>query len=181
MEIPGISVAIIEAGGFYEIDGGNITQIPAFVEDFTGTEPSSYQPLIDWGQATTPQQQLGGREMLYALGNCLIGGSARNYLAYQQGIKGSYQSWADNVEDQSYTFDSILPYFRKSVYFIPPDQAKHGPDSSTNYDATAFNQSGGPLQVSDVNHWEPFSTYMRPAFRNLNLSETPGLNSGSLI
>lgn len=49
------TVAIIEAGTFYEISNGNISQIPAKGSYFSGKNASDYQPQIDWGYATTPQ------------------------------------------------------------------------------------------------------------------------------
>ncbi|KAL5316151.1 hypothetical protein ACEPPN_017029 [Leptodophora sp. 'Broadleaf-Isolate-01'] len=40
------------------------------------------------------------------------------------GTIGSYQVWADMVDDQSYTFSNLLPYFKKSIIFTPPNYAK---------------------------------------------------------
>lgn len=45
-----LSVAVVEAGGFYEIDNGNLSIIPA-----QATSPRSSQPLFDWGFSTVPQ------------------------------------------------------------------------------------------------------------------------------
>ena len=53
---PSISVAVIEAGGFYEIDNGNRSVVPGYANFFTGSDPKNYQPLIDWGFTTTAQQ-----------------------------------------------------------------------------------------------------------------------------
>lgn len=52
-----MSVAVIEAGGFYELDNGNVSQIPAFyAKDFNQTDsPDTIQPLIDWAFVTEPQ------------------------------------------------------------------------------------------------------------------------------
>ena len=50
-----ITVALIEAGGFYETDNGNLTQIPADVVNWLEAEPVMRNPLIDWYQFTTPQ------------------------------------------------------------------------------------------------------------------------------
>ena len=50
-----ISVAVVEAGGFYEVDNGNLSVIPASATYFTGTSPLNTSPLIDWGFVTTPQ------------------------------------------------------------------------------------------------------------------------------
>ena len=54
-EDPSKLVAVIEAGGFYEIDNGNLSQIPADDIYFTGKDPHDVNPLIDWGFVTTPQ------------------------------------------------------------------------------------------------------------------------------
>jgi choline dehydrogenase len=98
-----ITVAVIEAGGFYELDNGNYSEIPGYASQFTGTdnlcpgilasqltspsqvgESTRKNPLIDWYQFVTPQPGLGGRAPLYASGKTLGGGSARNFLQYQR-------------------------------------------------------------------------------------------------
>ncbi|KAL9619876.1 MAG: hypothetical protein Q9160_005523 [Pyrenula sp. 1 TL-2023] len=56
-EDPSISVAVVEAGGFYELDNGNLSVVPGYASYFTGTSPSNFQPLVDWGFLTTPQAQ----------------------------------------------------------------------------------------------------------------------------
>ena len=52
---PAISVAVIEAGGFYEIDNGNRSVVPGYANYYTGSDPKNYQPLIDWGFTTVAQ------------------------------------------------------------------------------------------------------------------------------
>ena len=52
---PGISVAVIEAGGFYEIDNGNRSTVPGYANYYTGSDPTNYQPLVDWGFTTVAQ------------------------------------------------------------------------------------------------------------------------------
>lgn len=37
------------------------------------------------------------------------------------------QVWADQVGDDSYTFDNMLQYYEKSVAFTPPDTEKRFP------------------------------------------------------
>ena len=50
-----ISVAVIEAGGFYEADDGNISTTPAYDIFYSGTDPNDTNPLVDWGFVTQPQ------------------------------------------------------------------------------------------------------------------------------
>ena len=54
-EDPANSVAIVEAGSFYEITNGNLSQIPADDVSWASKSPSDVNPLIDWGFTTTPQ------------------------------------------------------------------------------------------------------------------------------
>jgi choline dehydrogenase len=48
-------VAVIEAGSFYEIGNGNLSQIPADMVWFAGKDPEDTNPLVDWSFVTTPQ------------------------------------------------------------------------------------------------------------------------------
>lgn len=41
------SVAVIEAGGFYELDNGNFSEIPAYAAQFTRECGGGYRRLID--------------------------------------------------------------------------------------------------------------------------------------
>lgn len=50
-----LSVAVIEAGGFYEIDNHNYSSVAGYESYYTGADPANTQPLIDWGFVTTPQ------------------------------------------------------------------------------------------------------------------------------
>ena len=73
----------------------------------------------------------------------------------------------------------------KSVHFTPPDQAKRSAgttaDVSVKFDPAAFSATGGPLEVSYSNYFQPFSQSIRRAFRAVGLQEIAGLNSGSLL
>lgn len=53
------TVAVIEAGSFYEISNSNLSQVPATDAFFTGKSHTDWQPLIDWGYITTPQAVFG--------------------------------------------------------------------------------------------------------------------------
>lgn len=49
------SVAVIEAGDFYEFSNGNNSQVPAYASTFTGSNPVLKNPALDWYMYTTPQ------------------------------------------------------------------------------------------------------------------------------
>jgi len=103
-------------------------------------------------------------------------------MIYQRGTKQSYKKWAEAVGDNSYTWDSFLPYFKKSVSFTPPNTVKRFANATASYDVSAFSKSnGGPLQVSYANYAQPFSTWMEPALHEAGVPPTLDFNSGSLM
>ena len=55
-----LSVAVIEAGGFYETDNSNLSVVPGYSTWYTGSDPADFQPLVDWGIATTEQPVIYG-------------------------------------------------------------------------------------------------------------------------
>ena len=52
----GHSVAVIEAGSFYEFGNSNYSQIPWLASTFTGKDISQESPQVDWGFQTVPQK-----------------------------------------------------------------------------------------------------------------------------
>lgn len=69
------SVAVIEAGGFYEQDNGNTSVVPAYCPRYGATtvESASEFPGVDWGFVTQAQEGLGGRRLHYGRGKTLGG------------------------------------------------------------------------------------------------------------
>lgn len=52
---PSITVAVIEAGDFYEFSNGNLSEIPAYATQFTGNNPTQKNAYLDWYHYTEPQ------------------------------------------------------------------------------------------------------------------------------
>jgi len=57
------------------------------------------------------------------------------------------QKWADDVGDDSYMWENILPYYQKSVNYTPPNTELRQAGAPTISDGDAFVQGGGPLHV----------------------------------
>lgn len=98
----GYSVAIVEAGLYFEIakpvlgttPGGDIIGIGSSILDSV--------PTVDWEFLTEPQTGANNREVHYARGKCLGGSSALNFMIHHRGSIGSYDMWAEEVGDDSY-------------------------------------------------------------------------------
>ncbi|CAD6442953.1 41bc22b2-53f8-4e3f-aa10-f22bb75edc66 [Sclerotinia trifoliorum] len=169
------SVAIIEAGGFYEVDAGNISTVPAYESNYLNAPPT-----VDWKIYTTNQAQLDGRSILYSQGKTLGGSSARNGMAYSRGTASSYDMWANLVGDSSYRFEELLPYFKKSVQFSPPNVSLRG-GPPVLYNQSGFSSTGGPLQVSYWNYYVPVSKYIRRGLESLGFKENGQIQNGKLL
>ncbi|KAI7551043.1 GMC oxidoreductase [Hortaea werneckii] len=164
-----LSVAVIEAGGFYELDNSNLSVVPGYATYFTGSAPDNFQPLVDWAIATTEQKV-----------PMQCGSSARNYFLYHRPTVDSMQQWADLVGDQSWAWDKLLPYYKKSVHYTPINESMYT-NSSNPQDPEAFLPEGGPLEVSYSNAVDPFGTWIRKAFADVGLPQINGLSSGHLL
>ncbi|KAJ4372795.1 hypothetical protein N0V86_008161 [Didymella sp. IMI 355093] len=176
-----IQVAVIEAGTFYQVTNPVFSSTPAGDVIWSGSSPSDQNPLVDWNFITTPQAGANNRQIKYTRGKCLGGSSARNFMIYQRGDRGSYQRWADQVGDGSYTFDSLLPYFKKSVKFTPPNTRLRAANASAGFVASAFDDGGGPLDVSYANYAGPFSSYMEGGMNGIGIPTRDDFNSGNLL
>ncbi|RMZ71853.1 choline dehydrogenase [Pyrenophora seminiperda CCB06] len=180
------SVAVVEAGGFYEQDNGNQSVVPYYglvMPVLATTEEYPKQPLIDWDLVTTAQPSAGDRRIHYAQGKTLGGSSAINTMAYHRATRGAFQRWADRVGDQSYVFDKLLPYFKKSSTLTPPNLEKRkAPNATVRYDASAFNNAlNGPLQVSWANWVDPAQSWLVRGLQAVGLElSAKGFSSGEL-
>ncbi|KAL2872637.1 GMC family oxidoreductase [Aspergillus lucknowensis] len=181
-EDPSVSVAVVEAGGYYEVEGGFMSVIPGFAgAASTGTSPLDSLSLIDWNFNTLPLKEGFDRRLRYARGKTVGGSSARNFMVYQRGTKDSFNQWADIVGDDSWTWDAALPFFEKSCTLTPPNMSMRAANSSVTYDATAFDNSlNGPLQVSWPNYGSPFSTHVEIGLEKIGIQPGSDFNGGSL-
>lgn len=100
-------------------------------------------------------------------------------MAYQRGSKGSYEQWANQVGDSSYTFDNFLPFFEKSLNFTPPTNARAA-NATPDYDAALFGPGGGPLSVTFSNYANAMSSWVQKGFAAIGINPIQGFTSGQL-
>lgn len=93
-----------------------------------------HNPAVDWCFTTEPDPGLAGRSLQWPRGKVLGGSSSINGLVYIRGQREDYDGWRELGND-GWSFDELLPYFRRS------ERQARGPD--------AFHGADGPLVVSD--------------------------------
>jgi len=151
-EDPSISVCMIEAGGR---GTGTLITTPAGVVGMVPTK------INNWGFETVPQKGLGGRCGYQPRGKALGGSSAINAMVYIRGHRIDYDRWAE-LTDAGWSYDAVLPYFRRSESNERLDDEWHGTD--------------GPLPVSDPRSDNPFQRHYLEAAREIGLPVTEDFN-----
>jgi choline dehydrogenase-like flavoprotein len=130
-EDPATQVVLLEAGGY-----------PPPAELMPAACPSlQLDKETDWmytAHAGGCGRGLEGGRMMVPRGKMLGGSSGLNYLAYVRGHPGDFDAWAAGGAT-GWSYDEVLPYFRKSEGLVPSDEIP--------IDADAHG-ADGPLGVS---------------------------------
>ena len=87
---------------------------------------------INWAYESEPEPALNGRRVFTPRGKVLGGSSSINGLVYIRGQREDFDGWGV----PGWTFDELLPYFKKS------ENQSRGAD--------AWHGVGGPLEVGDL-------------------------------
>ena len=105
-------------------------------------------------------------------------------MVYHRATVGAYQNWADQVGDQSYTFENFLPFFQKSVNFTGPDMEKRFANSTPEYnaaDASGTYKGLRPLQVTFSAYAQAFGTWATLGMEQIGIPIIRGFLSGKLL
>ena len=170
------SVALVEAGGFYENVVGNRTVTPGYYTENLGNVGNN------WNFMTKPQPQLYNQSVRYDRGRTLGGTSALNAMLYQRPTRGSHTKWAQAVNDSSYDWDTFLPYYQKGVNYTTPNAAIRAANASVPAPGPgAYSADGGPLHVTHSNWATPFASWGQLALNELGLPVIRDFETGDLL
>ncbi|MDN8618586.1 GMC family oxidoreductase [Variovorax ginsengisoli] len=147
-----VRVCLLEAGG---PDKSILVHMPAAVVAMVPTS------INNWAFKTVPQPGLNGRRGYQPRGKTLGGSSSINAMLYVRGHRWDYDHWA-SLGNPGWSYDEVLPYFRK---------AEH---NETHRDA--FHGQGGPLNVAEIQQPSAMSRLFVDAARECGLPITPDYN-----
>jgi len=83
-------------------------------------------PRTDWCFRTEEEAGLGGRSILYSRGRVLGGCSSINAMIYMRGQSRDYDEWASLCGDNSWSWQQVLPVFKRSEDHWRGGDAFHG-------------------------------------------------------
>lgn len=93
------------------------------------------EPRVNWMYQSEPEPELNGRCVFTPRGKVLGGSSSINGLVHIRGQREDFDEWA-RLGNSGWSYDDVLPYFRKSESF------QHG--------GSAWHGHSGPLAVSEL-------------------------------
>ena len=82
-------------------------------------------PRYNWNFATEPEDNVKGRSIPIPRGKTLGGSSSINGMLYVRGNPLDYNTWAQ-FGNRGWSYESVLPYFRKSEHFEPGGDETRG-------------------------------------------------------
>jgi choline dehydrogenase len=115
---PAVRVLLLEAGG---AGMGIQSVVPA------GSYLMMGNPKADWCYLGTPDPSANGRQICWSAGKMLGGSSSLNGMVYFRGSRADFDGWAQ-TGCTGWSFDDVLPYFRRSEHFTGPPSGSHGVD-----------------------------------------------------
>jgi 4-pyridoxate dehydrogenase len=153
-EDPGVSVLLIEAGGW---DRDPLIHIPL------GWGKILVERRHDWMYFCEPEENVGGRSVECARGKVVGGSSSTNAMAFVRGNRGDFDRWAANGADQ-WSYDAVLPYFRRLERWEGGANRWRGGD--------------GPLRVQYCKYRDPLMEGFAAAGREAGYPWTDDYNAG---
>ncbi|KXN91298.1 Glucose dehydrogenase [FAD, quinone] [Leucoagaricus sp. SymC.cos] len=154
-ENPDFKILVIEAGTSNE--DVFATHPPAIAHSLAGT-------LADWNYTTSPQAGLNGARCIYPRGHVLGGSSSINDAVYTRGSRDDYNRWAAVTEDQSLSWDKMMPYILKNERWT--EDSEHQ-DEQGHFDPSIHGKNGN-IAVSAGYSVHPFNDLVFNASRQLS-------------
>jgi choline dehydrogenase len=150
-----VSVLLLEAGGR---DNYHWIHVPVGYLYCIGNART------DWLYKTQPEPGLDGRSLSYPRGRVLGGCSSINGMIYMRGQREDYDDWAHITGDRGWSWDSVLPVFKRS-------EDHHG-------GANEWHGAGGEWRVEKQRlKWKVLETFAQAA-QETGLPATEDFNRG---
>ena len=198
---PATRVLLLEAGGR---DNYHWIHIPVGYLHCIGN------PRTDWMYRTASEPGLGGRSLIYPRGRVLGGCSSINGMIYMRGQREDYDQWAALSGDEAWSWDRVLPVFKRSEDHHRGASEHHGAGGEWRVEsqrlrwdileafAQAADQAGIP-PVDDFNRgdnfgsgcfevnqrggwrWNTSKAFLRPVRQRANLQVLTGAHARELL
>lgn len=148
-DVPELRVGLVEAGDWPSDPDIAIPQ----------KWPTLQDRPYDWAYRTLPQAGTAGRVHPWPRGRIVGGSSCLHAMAHVRGHAEDFAPWAAATGDARWSFDGLLPGFRRSESFSGGADARHGadgplpvwlPDAELSPVVRAYMQAGRARGVPEI-------------------------------
>lgn len=102
-------------------------------------------PYLQFNLTSAPQRALNNRNYEIPVASAVGGGTVINGIFFDRAAAADYDAWED-LGAKGWKFTDLLPYFRKSENFTPPN-ADHAKEFGIEWDLGVHGK-GGPIESS---------------------------------
>jgi choline dehydrogenase len=155
-ENPATTVLLIEAG---PDDRNRWIHVPL------GFAKVLADPALIWAYQTEPEPNLDGRQIPAIRGKVLGGSSSVNGMIYVRGAPSDYAGWRQ-LGAEGWTFDEVLPYYKKAERQALGGGPYHGPD--------------GPVGVENVRWRNSLADAFIESAEAIGIPHNDDFNGGTL-
>jgi choline dehydrogenase len=100
-------------------------------------------------------------------------------MAWGESCRGAFQKWADDVDDQSFTYANIAQYYKKPVRFVPPRVDTRFANATPSYDPAQV-RSNGTVGVTYAAYAYSWTTWLATMLDAAGLKATNSFMDGAL-
>ena len=153
---PARRVLVLEAGGR---DWHPFIHMPAGIARLVNNK------RINWDYHTEPEPALAHRRLWWPRGKVLGGSSSINAMCYTRGAPGDYDEWAALTDDPRWSWNAVLPVFKRA--------------EDNTRGASAWHGAGGPLAVADLRHRNELSDVVIEAAAAAGIARNDDFNGAT--
>ncbi|MFC4374251.1 GMC family oxidoreductase [Nocardia halotolerans] len=167
-----------------------------------------FQTDLDWNYLTTPQPELGDRQIFWPRGKMLGGSSSMNAMMWVRGFAADYDAWA-GAAGPDWSFAKVVEYFRRIESVegaAEPDEGRAGPlrishqrsarqwtdDFLTSAEHAGFKRERANLPQPEGftqtmvtqkrgARWSTADAYLKPARKRPNLTVLTGAQATRIV
>ncbi|MEX2128203.1 MAG: GMC family oxidoreductase N-terminal domain-containing protein [Xanthobacteraceae bacterium] len=123
-----------------------------------------FHPVYNWKFMSDAEPNLKNRPIYAPRGRTLGGSSSVNGMIYNRGHRLDFEEWV-KLGNAGWSWDDLLPYFRKSVH-------------NENYNDGKFHDRSGPLNIKYLENPNKLDYAFLDAAESLQKKRVPDFNTG---
>lgn len=144
-----------------------------------------HDPKFNWSYVSEPEPHADNRRLFHPRGKVLGGSSSINMMAYVRGNHGDYDRWRQKGM-AGWSFDDVLPYFKRAEAFQDGDDPYHGSDGpwkirTTDVQDPIFDSFFDAIEQAGYNKVSDYNGASQEGFARLQVNAVNGRRQSAAV